>query len=68
MMGIEGDAALPAPVDVDPASLPTAKRLPTSLKQAIEALFRDAGGFAATGVCSLIKASRHGLWMQHSPA
>ncbi len=50
MMGIEGDAALPAPVDVDPASLPTANRLPTSLKEAIKALFRDAGGFATTGV------------------
>ena len=50
MMGIEGDAALPPPIDVDPASLPTAERLPTSLKQAIEALFHDAGGSAITGV------------------
>ena len=61
MMGIEGDAALPAPVDVDPASLPNeaaADRLPTSLKEAIEALLRDTGGLSHHRQCQNL--TQHG--------
>ncbi len=52
-------APLPEPVDVDPATLSSERaaelgveRLPTSLTEALEALFRNAGDNLHHGNCS----------------
>ena len=59
MVGLATGATLPDPLDVDPATLSAERaaelgveRLPTSLSEALEALFRDLGARHRCGECA----------------
>jgi glutamine synthetase len=49
LAGIEASSTLPEPVDVDPATLPSATRLPTSLAEAVTAFEADPALTSAFG-------------------
>ncbi|NBH10196.1 glutamine synthetase, partial [Amycolatopsis sp. SID8362] len=49
LAGVSASASLPAPVDVDPGTLPSAARLPTSLADAVAAFEADPELTAAFG-------------------
>ena len=49
LAGIEASSSLPEPVDVDPATLPSPTRLPTSLAEAVTAFEADPALTSAFG-------------------